>query len=156
MHVPDLKHEFGVSLHILPQILICGIHKVTEFAPRNVIGVSRDEFRFNAILEKLPRIAMVLALLLSHRPPPCGGIAFQVGLSKLHSGMPAHLGGMQVVVHLRKPSIHNLAVAGTIEVPRLGRLKPFTLGDSRFEGRRQLTEVGPPHLEKYFKLLLGE
>jgi hypothetical protein len=25
---------------------------------------------------------MVLPLLLSHRPPPCGGIAFQVGLGK--------------------------------------------------------------------------
>jgi hypothetical protein len=70
--------------------------------------------------------------------------------------MPANLGGMQVVVHLRKPNIHNLAVTGTIEVPGLGRLKPFTLGGSRFESRYQLTEVRPPHLEKYFKLLLGE
>jgi hypothetical protein len=51
---------------------------------------------------------------------------------------------------------HNLAVADTIEVLGLGRLKPFTLGGSRFEGRHQLTKVGPPHLEKYFKLLLGE
>jgi hypothetical protein len=63
---------------------------------------------------------------------------------------------MQVVVHLRKPSIHNLAVAGTIEVPGLGRLKPFTLGGSRFERRQQLTKVGPSHLEEYFQLLRGE
>jgi hypothetical protein len=85
MHVPDLKHEFGISLHILPQIFIGGIHKVTEFAPRDLVEISRDELRLNAILEKLPRIAMVLPLLLFHRPPPCGGIAFQVGLGKLHN-----------------------------------------------------------------------
>jgi hypothetical protein len=35
-------------------------------------------------------------------------------------------------------------------------LKPFTLGGSCFEGRHQLTKVRPPHLEKYFKLFLGE
>jgi hypothetical protein len=28
-------------------------------------------------------------------------------------------------------------------------LKPFTLGGSRFEGRHQLTKVGPSHLEEY-------
>ncbi|CAK9207625.1 unnamed protein product [Sphagnum troendelagicum] len=70
--------------------------------------------------------------------------------------MPSNLGGMQVVVHLRKPSIHNLAVAGAIEVPGLGRLKPFTLGSSRFESRHQLTEVGSSHLEEYFQLRRGE
>jgi hypothetical protein len=31
---------------------------------------------------------------------------------------------MQVVVHLHKPSIHNLAVTGTIEVPGFGLLQP--------------------------------
>jgi hypothetical protein len=77
-------------------------------------------------------------------------------LGKFHGGIPSNLGGMQVVVHLRKLSIHNLAVAGTIEIPGLGRLKPFTLGGSRFEGRHQLTKVGPSHLEEYFQLLLGE
>jgi hypothetical protein len=35
-------------------------------------------------------------------------------------------------------------------------LEPFTLGDPRFEGRHQLTEVGPTHLEEDFQLLLGE
>jgi hypothetical protein len=64
--------------------------------------------------------------------------------------MSTDLGSMQVVVHLHKPSIHNLAVMGTIEVPGLGRLKPFTLGGSRLEGRHQLTKVGPSHLEEYF------
>jgi hypothetical protein len=154
--VPDLKHEFGISLHILPQVLICGIHKVTEFTPRNVVGVSRDEFRLNAILEKLPRIAMVLALVLPHRSPPSGGIALQVGLSKLHGGMPTNLGGMYVVFHFGKLSIHNFSVSGTIEVPGLGRLKPFTLGGPRFEGRHQLTKVEPIHLEEDFKLFRGE
>jgi hypothetical protein len=148
---------FGCPLRgELQRILIRGIHKVTEFTPRDVIEISQDEFRLNVVLEKLPRVAMVLPLLLSHRPPPCGGIAFQVGLGKLHGGMSAHLGGMYIVIHLRKPRIHNLAIAGTIEVPGLGRLKPFTLGDSRFESRHQLTKVGPPHFEKYFKLLWGE
>jgi hypothetical protein len=140
----------------LPQVLICGIHKVTEFAPRNVVGVPRDEFHLNAILEKLPRLAMVLALVLPHRPPPSGGIALQVGLSKLHGGMPTNLGGMYVVFHFGKPSIHNFSVSGTIEVPGLGRLKPFTLGGPRFEGRHQLTKVKPIHLEEDFKLLQGE
>jgi len=93
--------------HILPQVLICGIHKVTKFAPRNVVGVFRDEFRLNVIREKLPHIAMDLALVLPHRPPPSGGIALQVGLSKFQGGMPTNLGGMYVVFHFGKPSIHN-------------------------------------------------
>jgi hypothetical protein len=80
MHVPDLKHEFGISPHILPQVLIYGIHKVTEFAPQDVVEVPWDKFGLNAILEKLLSVAMVLPFLLSHCPPPCGGIAFQVGL----------------------------------------------------------------------------
>jgi hypothetical protein len=71
-------------------------------------------------------------------------------LGKLHGEMSSNLGGMYVVVHLRKPSIHNLAVAGTIKVPGLSQLKPFTLGDSHFEGRHQLTKVGPTHLEEDF------
>jgi hypothetical protein len=37
---------------------------------------------------------MVLPLLLSHCPPPCGDIAFQIGLNKLHGGMSSNLGGM--------------------------------------------------------------
>jgi hypothetical protein len=70
--------------------------------------------------------------------------------------MSSNLGGMYVVIHLRKPSIHNLAVAGTIEVPGLGRLKPFTFGGPRFENCHQLTKVGPIHLEEDFQLFLGE
>jgi hypothetical protein len=77
-------------------------------------------------------------------------------LGKLHGRIPSNLGDMQVVVHLRKPSIHNLAAMGTIEVPGLGRLKPFTLGGSRFKGCHQLTKVGPTHLEECFQLFLGE
>jgi hypothetical protein len=84
MHVPDFKHEFRISPHLLPQVLICDIHKVTEFAPRDVVGVPWDKFGFNAVFEELPNVAMVLPHLLSHYPPPCGDIAFQVGLGKLH------------------------------------------------------------------------
>jgi len=140
----------------VPQVFIRGIHKVTEFAPRAVVGISWHKFRLEAFLKELPCVAMVIPFLLSDRPPPCGDITFQVGLGKLHGGILSNLGGMQVVVHLRKPNIHNLAVAGTIEIPELGRLKPFTLGGSRFEGRHQLTKVGLTHLEEYFQLLLGE
>jgi len=84
MHVSDLKHEFGISPHILPQVFICGIHKVTKFTPQDVIKVPWDKFGLDTFLEKLPSVAMVLPFLLSHCPPPCGGIAFQVGLGKLH------------------------------------------------------------------------
>jgi hypothetical protein len=128
MHVPNLKHEFRISPHILPQILICGIHKVMEFAPRNVVGIPWDKFSFNAVLEEFPNVTMVLPLLLSHYPPPCGGIAFLVGLGKLHDRMPSNLGDMHIILHLRKPSIHNLSVMGTIEVPGLGQLISHILG----------------------------
>jgi hypothetical protein len=107
MHVPNLKHEFGINPHILPQIFICGIHKVSEFAPRDVVRIPWNKLRLNAFFKELPSIAMVLPLLLSHCPPPCGGIAFQIGLGKLHGGMLSNLGDMYVIVHFRKPSIHN-------------------------------------------------
>jgi hypothetical protein len=122
MHVPNLKHEFGISPHILPQVFICGIQKVTKFAARDVIGVPWDIFGLNAMLEELPSVAMVLFLLLSHCPPPCGDIAFQVRLGKLHGRMLSNLGGMYVILHFRKPSIHNLSVVGTFEVLGLVRL----------------------------------
>jgi hypothetical protein len=128
MHVPNLKHEFGISLHILLQILICGIHKVTKFAPRNVIGIPRNKFGLNAVLEELPSVAMALPLFLSHCPPPCGGIAFQVRLSKFHGQMPSNFGDMYIILHLHKPNIHNLSVVGTIEVLGLGRLISRILG----------------------------
>ncbi len=51
MHVPDLKHEFGISPHILPQVLICDIHKVTNFAPRDVVGIPWDKFGLHAVFE---------------------------------------------------------------------------------------------------------
>jgi hypothetical protein len=43
-------------------------------------------------------------------------------LYKLHGRMPSNLGGMYVILHFGKSSIHNLSVMGTIEVPGLGRL----------------------------------
>jgi hypothetical protein len=94
-------------------------HKVTEFAPQDVVRVPWDKFGFNAVLEELPNVAMVLPLLLSHCPPPCGGIAFQIGLGKLHGRMSSNLGGMYIILHLNKPNIHNLLVMNTIKVPRL-------------------------------------
>jgi hypothetical protein len=63
---------------------------------------------------------------------------------------------MDVVIHFGKPRIHNLSVSGPIEVPGLGRLKPFTFGGARFEDRHQLTEIGPIHFEEDFQLFLGE
>ncbi len=99
---------------------------------------------------------MVFSLLLPHGSPPCGGITLQVGLGKLHGRMPSHFGDMYVILHLGKPSIHNLSVTGTIKLLGLGRLKPFTLGGPPFEGRHQLTKVGPIHFEEDFKLLRGE
>jgi hypothetical protein len=128
MHVPDLKHEFGINPHILLQVLVCGIHKVTKFTPQDVVGVPWDKFGLNAVLEKLPSVAMALPLLLSHCPPPRGGIAFQIGLGKLHGRMPSNLGGMQIILHFRKSSIHNLSIAGAIEVPGLSRLKLSVFG----------------------------
>jgi len=92
--VPDLKHEFGIGPHILLQVIICGIHKVMELAPQDVVGIPWNKLRLKAFFKELPSVAMVLPFLLSHRPPPCDGIAFQIGLSKLHGGMPLNLGGM--------------------------------------------------------------
>jgi hypothetical protein len=94
MHVPDFKHEFGINPHILPQVVIYGIHKVTEFAPRDVVEVPWDKFRLDGFLKKIASVAMVLPFLLSDCPPPCGGITFQVGLGELHSRMPSNLGIM--------------------------------------------------------------
>jgi hypothetical protein len=37
--------------------------------------------------------------------------------------MLSNIGGMQIILHFGKLSIHNLLVAGTIEVPEFGRLK---------------------------------
>jgi hypothetical protein len=150
MHVPDFEHEFGVSFHILPQIFICGIHKVMKFAPREIVRVPWDKFGLNAFLEEFPSVAMVLPFLLSHCPPPCGGIVFQVGLGKLHGRVPSNLGDMQIILHFCKPRIHNLSVAGTIKIPGFGWLEPHILGCSSFEGRNQLTKVGPIHLEEDF------
>jgi hypothetical protein len=74
--VPDLKHELGISPHIMPQVFICGIHKVTEFAPRDVVGIPWDKLDFDPFFKELPSVAMVLPRLLSQGSPPCGGITF--------------------------------------------------------------------------------
>jgi len=123
MHVPDLKHEFRISPHILSQVIICGIHKVVEFAPWDVIGIPWNKFSFNPFLKEFPSVTMVIPFLLFHCFPPCGSIAFQVRLGKFHGQMSSNLGGMQIILHFGKPNIHNLSVMGTIEVPGFGRLK---------------------------------
>jgi hypothetical protein len=94
MHMPNLKHEFGVCPHILLQVIVYGIHKVVEFAPRNVVGIPWDEFRLDASLKEFPSVAMVLPLLLYHSPPPRGIITLQIGLGKLHGRMSSNLGSM--------------------------------------------------------------
>jgi hypothetical protein len=72
--VSNLKHELGISPHIMPQVFICGIHKVTEFAPRDVVEIPWNKFQLKTFLKELPSITMVLPLLLSQGSPPCGGI----------------------------------------------------------------------------------
>jgi hypothetical protein len=42
--------------------------------------------------------------------------------------MSSNLDGMQIILHLGKPSIHNLLVMGTIEILGFGRLKFRILG----------------------------
>jgi hypothetical protein len=95
----NFKHEFGVGPHILTQIVIVYIHKVTKFASRNVVGILWDEFRLNTLLEEFPCVARGLPFFLPHRPPPCGGIALQIGLGKFDGRMPTDLGGMKVIFH---------------------------------------------------------
>jgi hypothetical protein len=63
---------------------------------------------------------------------------------------------MYVILHFGKPSIHNLSITCTIEIPEVGRLKSFTLGGPGFEGYHQLTKVRPIYFEEDFKLLRGE
>jgi len=136
--------------------VICGIHKVTKFAPRDVVGVPWNKFGLDVFLEELPSVTIVLPFLLSHCPPPCGDIAFQVGLGKLHGRVPSNVGGMQIIFHLCKPNVHNLSVMGTIEVPGFGWLEPCILGCSSFEGHNEFIEIEPIHFEEDFQLFLGE
>jgi hypothetical protein len=128
MHVLDFKHEFGINPHILPQVFINGIHKITEFAPRNVVKIPWNKFGLDVFLKEFPNVAMVLPFILSQCLPPCSGIAFQIGLGKLHDQMSSNFGGMYIILHFGKPNIHNLLLMGTIKVLGLGRLKPCTLG----------------------------
>jgi hypothetical protein len=72
------KHEFGICPHIMAQVIIGCIHKVIEFAPRNVVEILWDEFQLNAFFEKFPCVTMGLPFLLPHCLPPCEGIALQI------------------------------------------------------------------------------
>ncbi len=110
------------------QVVIVYIHKVTEFAPQNVVGVLWNEFRLNTFLKEFPCVAMGLPFLLPHHLPPCGSIALQIRLGKFHGQMSTNLGGMKVIFHFHKPSIHNLLIPGPIKSPGLSRLKLHTFG----------------------------
>jgi len=156
MHVPDLKHEFGINPHMLPQVIICGIHKVAKFAPRDVIGIPWNKFRLNMFLKEFPSVAMALPFLLFHCLPPHGDIAFQAGFGKLHGRMSSNFGDMYIIFHFGKPSIHNLSVIGIIEVLAFGWLKSHVFGCPSFEDHNQLTKVGPIHFEEDFQLFLDE
>ncbi len=147
MHMSNFKHEFGVCLHILVQVVIFYVHKVTEFTPWDVVKIIWNEFWLNAFFEKFPCVAMGLPFLLPHYPPPCGGIALQIGLGKFHGWMSPNLGGMKVILHLCKPNIHNLSILDPIKIPRFRKLESHTFWWSSFEDCNQLTEIGPIHFE---------
>ncbi len=146
-HMSDLMHEFGICLHILVQIIICRVHEVTKFAPRNVVKILWNEFQLKAFLEEFPCVAMGFPFLLPHCPPPCWNIAFSVGLGKFHGWMLPNFGGMNVVFHFRKPNIHNLLILDPIKIPRFCGLESYTFRWSSFEGLNQLSEIGPIHLK---------
>jgi hypothetical protein len=136
MHMPDLQHEFGIRPHILAQVVICCVHKVTEFAPWDVVRIIWKEFRLNVLFEEFPCVAMGLPFLLPHHPPPSGGIALQIRLGKFHGWVPPNLGGMKIIFHLRNPSIHNLFISYPIKVPKFCGLESHTFRWSSFEGRK--------------------
>jgi hypothetical protein len=102
-----------------------GVH---QFTPQNVVEILGNEFQLNTLLEEFPCVAMGFPFLLPHHPPPCGGIALQIELGKFHNRMLTNLGGMKVIFHFRKPSIHNLSILGPIKVPRLSGLELHTFG----------------------------
>jgi hypothetical protein len=69
---------------------------------------------------------MGLPFLLPHCPPPCGNIALQIGLGKFHGRVLPNFGGMKVVLHFRKPNIHNLPILDLVKIPRLNELEFYT------------------------------
>jgi hypothetical protein len=54
------------------KFLFVAFTKVEEFALQDVVGISWNKLGLNAFLKEFPSVAMVLPLLLSHYPPPCG------------------------------------------------------------------------------------
>jgi hypothetical protein len=69
---------------------------------------------------------MGLPFLLPHYPPPCGSIAFQIGLGKFHGQVSPNFGSMKVVLHFRKLNIHNLPISNPVKIPRLNKLESYT------------------------------
>jgi hypothetical protein len=63
MHMSNFKHGFGVCLHILAQIIICWVHKVTKFTPWNVVKILWNEFQLNTFLQEFSCVAMALPFL---------------------------------------------------------------------------------------------
>jgi hypothetical protein len=70
MNMSDFKHEFGVRPHILAQVVICYIQKVTKFAPWDVVGILWNEFQLNAFFEEFQCVTIGLPFLLPHCPTP--------------------------------------------------------------------------------------
>jgi hypothetical protein len=59
--------------------------------------------------------------------PNFGNVSFILTLGQ--SGVATY-----VILHLGKPSIHNLSITGTIKIPGLSRLEPSMFGRLTFEG----------------------
>jgi hypothetical protein len=90
---------------------------------------------------------MGFPFFLPHCPPPCGSIALQIKLGKFHEQVLPNLGGMKVILHFHKLSIHNLSILDPIKNPKFSKLESRTFRWSSFEGRNQLTKVRPIHFE---------
>ncbi len=142
MHMSNFKHKFGVRLHILAQVVICCVHKVTKFASWDVIKILWNEFQFDAFFEEFPSIAMVLPFLLPHHPPPCGSIAFQIRMGKFHGRVSPNFGGMKVVFHFCKPNIYNLQISDPVKIPWLSMLESYTFRWSSFKVATNLVKSG--------------
>ncbi len=128
------------------------VENVVALAPNEIVEkqVWAGEDVVEAYEVDVDRIEMVLERIILMIEEPKIVVIVIVLLEQKNENEDVEPHAHILVVHLRKRSIHDLAVTGTIEVLGLSRLKPFTLGSSRFEGRHQLTKVGPSHLEEYF------
>ncbi len=125
----------------MAQVVISCIHKVTERASWDIVGILWNEFQLNVFFEEFPCVDMILPFLLPHRPPQCGNITLQIGLGKFHDQMSPHFGNMNVGFHICKPSIYNRPILNPIKIPKLNRLETYPFRWSSFEGNNQIGEI---------------